>query len=231
MKKIALITGANRGIGFAICKGLLEKGVEVILTARSEEKGQKAVTALSGLGPVHFQRLDVGNPQSRRACALWIRETFGRLDILVNNAGINYDTWQNVENADLEEVHQTFETNFFAPWALTQELLPLLKESEGGRIVNVSSGAGSLERQNGTTPGYSASKLALNGLTLQFSNHLKDSGILVNSVCPGWVRTDMGGHDADRSPEEGAETIIWAALLGDDGPTGQFFRDKKPIAW
>lgn len=228
-RKIALVTGANRGIGFAVAKGFLQKDIEVIVTSRTKKDGEEAVKKLQAFGTAHYHQLDVTEPDSIKTIKKYVEDSFGRLDILVNNAGINYDTWQQVENAYLDEVRQTLETNTLAPWATIQAFLPLLKKSKAGRIVNVGSGAGSLESQTGERPGYSLSKLALNGLTLQFSNRLKNDGILVNSVCPGWVRTDMGGSEADRSPEEGAETIIWAALLENSGPTGKFFRDKKEI--
>jgi len=230
-QKIALVTGANRGIGYAVAKGLLRKGLTVIVTSRNVDKGKKATESLASFGNAVFHRLDVTAVDSINNLVAFIETEFGHLDVLINNAGINYDTWQTVDNADLEEVRQTIETNTIAPWQLTQKFLPLLRKSTAARIVNVSSGAGDLTRQNGTTPGYSLSKLALNGLTLQFAHVLKSDGILVNAVCPGWVRTDMGGSNADRSPEEGADTIIWAALLGSDGKTGKFFRDRKEIEW
>ena len=229
--RVVLVTGANRGIGFAIAKGFLQQGHTVIASSRTEEAGREAEGELKTYGEVVYHQLDVTSLESIRAMNAFIEQKFGKLDVLINNAGINYDTWQNSINADLTEVRQTIETNLMAPWMLIQELLPLIRKSNFGRIVNVSSGAGTLASQTGQRPGYSVSKLALNGLTLQFASLLKSQGILVNSVCPGWVRTDMGGMSADRSPEEGAETIIWLGLLNDDGPTGQFFRDKRPIAF
>lgn len=230
-QKIALVTGANRGIGYSVAKGLLEKGIAVIITSRSIDDGKKAVKDLSQYGSAHYHQLDVTDAESMKNCIAFAKAEFGKLDILINNAGINYDQHQNIENADLKEVVETFKTNTVAPLQMIQEFLPLLRESNSACIVNVSSGSGALKSQDGTTPGYSLSKLALNGVTLAFSNQLKDENILVNSVCPGWVRTDMGGSDAHRSPEEGAETIIWAALLEDPSITGKFFRDKNEIDW
>ena len=228
--KIALITGANRGIGYAIAKGLLQKGFRVIATSRSPESGEKAVAGLSQFGDVSFCQLDVSNLESIHSCVDFVETQFGQLDILINNAGINYDTWQNVINANLEEVSSTFETNTFGPWQLTQSLLPLLRKgNHGANIVNVSSGSGALSSQTGGTPGYSLSKLALNGLTMQLANKLSPYNIRVNTVCPGWVRTDMGGSGATKSPEEGADTIIWAALFEEKGATGKFFRNRKEI--
>ena len=227
--KIAVVTGANRGIGFAVAKGLLKKGVKVIVTSRKEEDGRKAMDELAEHGEAIYHQLDVTDMGSIKRLVAFLEEQFGKLDILINNAGINYDTWQNTVNADLDEVRDTIETNLMAPWQIIQEMLPLLRKSNGANIVNVSSGAGSLASQTGDRPGYSISKLALNGLTLQFSRLLKDDKILINSVCPGWVRTDMGGDNANRSPDEGAETIIWAALLDQHGPSGGFFRDRESL--
>lgn len=229
--KIAMVTGANRGIGFAVAKGLLQKGVKVIVTSRKEEDGIEAQEKLSQYGEAVYHQLDVVDKNSIENLYTFIKAKYDKLDILINNAGINYDTWHNVQNADLDEVQKTLETNTIAPWRMIQTFLPLLRRSEAASIVNVSSGAGSLASQTGGTPGYSLSKLALNGLTLQFAHQLKSEGILVNSVCPGWVRTDMGGRGATKSPKEGADTIIWAALLDDSNMTGRFFRDRKEISW
>lgn len=230
-QKIAIVTGANRGIGFAVAKGLLKAGVTVIATSRTPEKGKATVQKLTAHGTAIHHQLDVTDKDSINRLAQYINNEYGHLDILVNNAAINYDTWHNVVNADLQEVRQTLETNIMAQWEMIQTFLPLLRTSAAARIVNVSSGAGAWESQDGTRPGYSLSKLGLNALTRQFAAFLKTDGIVINSVCPGWVRTDMGGANADRSPEEGAETIIWAALLGEDAPTGKFFRDKREIAF
>lgn len=230
-KKIALVTGANRGIGFAVAKELLKKDITVIITSRSEEDGQQATEKLSQFGKAVYHQLDVTDEKSIAACYAFAKAEFGKLDILVNNAGINYDTHQNIENADLDEVLTTFKTNTLAPVRMIQAFIPLLRNSNKARIVNVSSGLGALASQDGTSPGYSLSKLGLNGITLAFANQFKNEGILVNSVSPGWVRTDMGGSNADRSPEKGAETIVWAALLEDSSMTGKFFRDKQVIDW
>ena len=230
-QKIVLVTGANRGIGFAVAKKLLEKGTTVILTCRSEQDGKETLNKLSEFDNVFYCQLDVTDVDSIEACLKFTKDKFGRLDALINNAGINYDTHQNIENADLGEVLTTFETNTLAPIRMIQTFLPLLKRGGMSNIVNVSSGSGTLASQDGTTPGYSLSKLGLNGVTLAFANQLKSEGIIVNSVGPGWVRTDMGGSNANRSPEEGAETIVWAALLEDRDKTGKFFRDKREIDW
>ncbi|QCW98862.1 SDR family oxidoreductase [Aggregatimonas sangjinii] len=229
--KVALVTGANRGIGFAVAKGLLQEGITVIATSRNSQNSNDFISQLSEYGDVVHHQLDVTDNGSVNACYAFAKVEFGKLDILINNAGINYDTWQNVETANLDEVRQTVETNVIGPWQTIQSFLPLLKQAENSSIVNVSSGGGSLASQTGSTPGYSISKLALNGLTLQLASKLKNDGIAVNAVCPGWVRTDMGGSGATKSPEQGAETIIWIALQKDEFVTGKFFRDKREIQW
>ncbi len=228
--KVALVTGSNRGIGFAVAKGLLKKGISVILTSRRESDGKEAVAKLSHEN-VCYHPLDVTSHESVDELATFVETEFGRLDILINNAGINYDTWQHVANADLTNVQETMDTNLMGPWRMTQAFLPLMQRNNFGRIVNVSSGAGEWSALTGGTPGYSISKVALNAMTISFARHVKGTNILVNAVCPGWVRTQMGGSSAPKSPEEGAETIVWAALFPDDGPTGKFFRDKREIQW
>ncbi|WP_321308323.1 SDR family oxidoreductase [Marinifilum fragile] len=231
MKKTALVSGSNRGIGFATVKELLKKGYRVILTARSQEDGKKAFEKLKSFGELHFHQLDVSNEESVKQIAEYVENNFGYLDILINNAGINYDTWHSAFNADLEEVHQTLETNLFGAWRLAQAFIPNMKKQKYGRIVNVSSGLGALSNMSAGTPGYSISKAAMNVLTIKLGQELKRNNILVNSVCPGWVRTDMGGSTAPRDPQKGAETIVWAAELEDKGPTGKFFRDMEEIEW
>ncbi|WP_321281875.1 SDR family oxidoreductase [Marinifilum fragile] len=231
MKKTALVSGSNRGIGFASVKELLKKGYRVILTARSQEDGKKAFEKLKSFGELHFHQLDVSNEVSVKQIAEYVENNFGHLDILINNAGINYDTWHSAFNADLEEVHQTLETNLFGAWRLAQAFIPNMKKQKYGRIVNVSSGLGALSNMSAGTPGYSISKAAMNVLTIKLSQELKRNNILVNSVCPGWVRTDMGGSTAPRDPQKGAETIVWAAELEDKGATGKFFRDMEEIEW
>src|ERR671919_502074 len=154
----------------------------------------------------------------------------GGLDVLVNNAAALYDTWQRGVDADLDLVHQALETNLIGAWRTTQACLPLLSRSEHGRIVNVSSGSGSLSSRGGGTPAYSVSKAALNALTRILAAELRGDGILVNAVCPGWVATDMGGRGG-RPVEDGAASVMWAIELPDEGPTGGFFRDGRPVAW
>jgi NAD(P)-dependent dehydrogenase (short-subunit alcohol dehydrogenase family) len=231
MSRVALVTGANRGIGLEVCRQLGERGYAVILTARDEQKGWAAAEPLRRGGiDVHVQRLDVADDASVREAAAAVERSPGRLDILVNNAGILYDTWQHAAEADLAVVRQAFETNTLGPWRVTQSFLPLLRRSGHGRIVNVSSGAGQLSSLDGDTPAYAVSKTALNALTLMLAAELKPARILVNAVCPGWVATDMGGAGG-RPVAEGAAGVVWAATLPDDGPTGGSFRDGKAVPW
>ncbi|MEM9260830.1 MAG: SDR family oxidoreductase [Bacteroidota bacterium] len=230
-KKIALVTGSNRGIGYAVVKELLQLGITTILTSRSSEKGKQAVAELQSLGDLHYHPLDVSDQDSVDQVTEFVASTFGGLHILVNNAGINYDTWQRTIDADMQVVQETLDTNLLGPWRMSKAFIPLMRKQNHGRIVNVSSGSGALQGMGGGTPAYGISKAALNALTIKLGAELKGSGILVNAVCPGWVRTDMGGMGASRSPEKGAETIIWLAMLPDNGPTGLFFRDKKQISF
>lgn len=231
MNKIALVTGANRGIGFAIAKTLIQKDYIVILTARNEASGQEAIHNLGNPDGIYFHPLDVSDQASVDQVKTYIEQTFGRLDVLINNAGINYDTWQKATNADLSNVQETLDTNLLGPWRMANAFIPLMKKQGYGRIVNVSSGAGALPGMAGGTPAYSVSKAALNVLTIKLAAELPIDDILVNAVCPGWVRTDMGGSGASRSPEKGAETIVWAAELPTGGPSGKFFRDRKEISF
>jgi NAD(P)-dependent dehydrogenase (short-subunit alcohol dehydrogenase family) len=231
MKDIALVTGANRGIGLEVAKQLAQKGATVLLGSRDLEKGKLATQSLAseGLKVVPIQ-LDVTQCEDIEQAAKQIEQQYGRLDILINNAGILYDTWQNAVGADLDEVKLAFDTNTLGPWRLVKGLLQMLRNSEHGRIVNVSSGAGSMHGMSGGTPAYSISKVALNALTIMLAENLRTDGILVNAVCPGWVATDMGGAGG-RPVEVGAASVTWAALLADNGPTGGFFRDGQPLPW
>lgn len=230
-KIISLVTGANRGIGLAVATQLARVGHHVILTSRSES-GRAMATQLIGEGlDVVFHQLDVSDGQSIAELAEFVGKQYGKLDVLINNAGIHYDTFQNTMTADFSIVEEAIRVNTIGPWRLSKALYPFLKASGHGRIVNVSSSSGSFKDSWPGTPAYSISKTALNMLTLKMAADLNDYGILVNSVCPGWVRTAMGGVDAPRSPEEGAKSVIWAALIDDDGPTGGFFRDGERMSW
>jgi len=181
-------------------------------------------------GRVSVLELDVASEESVARAARDVAADPGRLDVLVNNAGI-YGSPAGAADFDLGEAHEVLEVNLFGAWRLTQALLPLLRESGHGRIVNVSSGAGQLDDMQGGRAAYRVSKTALNALTRILSAEEGRNAILVNTMCPGWVRTDMGGGSAPRSVEEGADTAVWLATLPDDGPTGGFFRDRQPIPW
>ena len=175
-------------------------------------------------------QLDVKDYKSIDQLAKWVEQKFGHLEILVNNAGILYDTWQRASTADLNVVQEAYATNTLGAWRVCQALLPLIRQSQSGRIVNVSSGAGSLASMGAGTPAYSTSKAALNAFTRLLAAELEGTGILVNAVCPGWVATEMGGAGG-RPVADGAAGIVWAATLPDDGPTGGFFRDGQPLSW
>ena len=231
-RRVALVTGAYRGLGRETVRQLAGQGYTVLLTGRRTGPGQQAAEELSTDDrEVRYHDLDVTDPASIERIRQFIEEEFGYLTVLVNNAAIHYDQQQMVTNADFQIVEEAWQTNVLGPWKLTNALLVLLRKSKEGRIVNVSSGSGSLNGMKAGTPAYSVTKAALNVLTIKFATRLEPDRILVNSVCPGWVRTEMGGAAAPRSVEEGAEGIVWAATLPDDGPTGGFFRDGKPIAW
>jgi NAD(P)-dependent dehydrogenase (short-subunit alcohol dehydrogenase family) len=222
--RVALVTGANRGIGLEVCRQLAQRGYSVILGARDEAKGKRAARQLGGdITPVG---LDVSDPDSVRSAFAGL----DRLDALVNNAAILYDTWQRGVDADLDRVREALETNLLGAWRTAQAAIPLLRESRAGRIVNVSSGAGALTDMGGGTPAYRTSKAALNALTRILAAELRRDRILVNSICPGWVATDMGGAGG-RPVSQGAAGIVWAVELPDNGPTGGFFRDGRAIAW
>lgn len=227
--RVALVSGGNRGIGLEICRQLADKGYTVVLGSRDEEQGREAAEKLGG--DVHAQQLDVTDEESVNRLVESIEEGFGRLDVLVNNAGIMNDDGQSGMDADLDRVREALEANLFGAWRLSEAAIPLMRRNSYGRIVNISSGLGALEDMGGGQPGYRVSKTSLNALTRMLSSELRGSGILVNSVCPGWVQTDMGGSNASRTVEEGADTPVWAATLQDNGPTGGFFRNRRPIAW
>jgi NAD(P)-dependent dehydrogenase (short-subunit alcohol dehydrogenase family) len=231
-EKVALVTGANRGLGLEVARQLALRGFTTILGARDAQKGERAASSLrqSGLKIIPVQ-LDVTGQESIDAARHLVEERFGKLDVLVNNAGILYDEWQRAENANLDTVHEAFETNTLGAWRMCQTFIPLLRRSEHPRIVNVSSESGSLTVMGGGTPAYSVSKAALNALTRMLADELRAAHILVNSICPGWVATEMGGPAAPRTVEEGAASVMWAVELPDDGPTGGFFRDGETLAW
>jgi len=230
-RPVAVVTGANRGIGREVVSRLAHEGYRVVLGARDEARGRAAAAELGGAGArVLACALDVADDASVRAAAEWVRDELGRCDALVNNAAIDYDTDARATTADLERVRRAMETNLYGAWRTALAFLPLLRRSPHPRLVNVSSGGGSISEMGAGTPAYSVSKAALNALTRILAAELRADGVLVNAVCPGWVATDMGGPGG-RPVADGAASVVWAVLLDDGGPTGGFFRDGRPVAW
>ena len=225
-----VVTGANRGIGLEVAGELARLGLAVILAARDAGAGERAAAGLRAEGlDVRARVLDVADQASVEAFAQGVADDPGRLDVLVNNAGV-YPAGRAVTTTR-DEARAALEVNALGPWALTVALAPLLRRSGAGRVVNVSSEAGSLASMSDGHATYAVSKAALNAATILLADGLRRDGVLVNAVCPGWVRTDMGGSAATRSVAEGAASVLWAALLPDDGPTGGFFRDGRPVPW
>ena len=238
-KPVAVVTGANRGLGLETVRQLARRDIRVILTSRNVGKGEMALEQLLAEGlDVLFQPLDVIAESSIAELGAFIHSRCGRVDILVNNAGVFLDrhgsadaSATSVLTASLETLTATLKANLYGPILLAQELVPLMKQQRYGRIVNVSSGMGQLSEMEGRSPAYRISKTALNALTRILAAETQGYNILVNSICPGWVRTEMGGHNAERTVEEGVTGIVWAATLPDDGPSGGVFRDGHPIPW
>ncbi len=229
--KIAVVTGANRGLGKEVVRQLARAGHRVVLTSRTASGAEVAESYRARGLDVAYHQLDVTDGQSIGELTDFLRDRFKTIDVLINNAGIHYDTYQSTLDADFSIVEEAFAVNTLGPWRLSQALYPLLRKGGGGRIVNVSSASGSFVDSWPGTPAYAITKAALNMLTVKLAADTRADGILVNAVCPGWVRTDMGGQDAPRDVAEGARSILWAALLEDDGPTGGFFRDGQAMPW
>lgn len=229
---IVVVTGANRGIGFEIVRQLAARGADVVLTARSAEAGRQALAKLPR-DRVTFHPLDVTDDVSARALADFVEKKFGACDVLVNNAGMIADGDDSILRVSPKAVEATLATNTVGPLRVAQALLPALRKSErGGRIVNVSSGAAELSDFDGSwSPAYSLSKAALNLVTRMLAPACAADGIVVNSMCPGWVRTDMGGANAPRDVAQGADTAVWLALDAPKDLTGKFVRDRKEIEW
>jgi len=237
---IALVTGANKGLGREISRQLATKGVLVLMGARDRGRGEKTVAELRSQGlSVELIQIDVTSDSSVNQTAAEMDRRHGRLDILVNNAGIALD-WVAASELTVDAFQKTFETNVFGAFRVTRAMLPLLRKSKHGRIVNISSGLGSLARNaDPTSPlamrnmllAYAASKAALNMVTIHFANLLKDSGIKVNSANPGFTATDMNQHRGTKTVEQGAATPVRMALLADDGPTAGVFSDEGPEPW
>jgi NAD(P)-dependent dehydrogenase (short-subunit alcohol dehydrogenase family) len=231
-ERVVLITGANRGIGRETARQLARRGFHAVLAARDEAGGRQAAEAITAAGAkATFLPLDVSSSDSIRAAADQFARIAGHLDVLINNAGIYPDKGLTVLTLPRGRLDQTFQTNTFGPLEVTQAFLPYLRKAAAARVINVSSGYGQLGGLSADVSSYCLSKLALNGLTILLAQALRADRIAVNSMCPGWVRTDMGGPNAERSVEEGADTAVW---LADEAPqelTGKFFRDRREIPW
>jgi NAD(P)-dependent dehydrogenase (short-subunit alcohol dehydrogenase family) len=228
--KIALVTGANKGIGFEVARLLAQQNFRVFLGARKTEAGRAAMEKLSGEGDVTFLKIDVSDVASVHAAVEEFSRHSDRLDVLVNNAGILRDDDKGALTITSDIFETTLRTNTLGPWLVAQAFVPLLEKSDAPRIVNVSSGGGQLdEGADGWAPGYCVSKTALNGVTVQLAAALPK--FAVNSVCPGWVRTEMGGESASRSVSEGASGIVWLVIDAPQDLTGRFVKDRKVIPW
>lgn len=224
---VAVVSGANRGLGLEVSRQLAARGFVVVMGVRDLAKGIAAARGFERALPLP---LDVADPASPPRLGAEVRARLGRCDVLVNNAGAHYDVGSSASSPAWPTLREAFETNVFGAWRLAAALIPLLRERGRGRIVNVSSEAGSLASMGAGTPAYSTSKAALNAFTRVLAGELAGTGVLVNAVCPGWVATDMGGAGG-RPVEEGARGIVWAATLPESGPTGGFFRDGQPLPW
>jgi len=228
-QKTALVTGANKGIGLEIVRKLLAEGLRVFLTARNAAAGKVAASSLDG--DVRFLEMDVSNDASIQKGAKTYGELSDLLDVLINNAGIYPDENFDILTISREQLVETFQTNTFGPAKVTQAFLPFLKKSSAPRIINISSGYGEIGGLSYKVPSYCLSKLALNGVTIMLDQALRSEGIAVYAMCPGWVRTDMGGANAARSVEEGADTAVWLATAAPQTLSGKFFRDRRAIGW
>lgn len=239
-KKIALITGANKGLGYETARQLGKQNIKVLIGARDETRGREAVEKLQTEGfDAEFVLLDVGAEKTHRAAAKFIEENYGKLDILINNAGIALESGEKASEVSLDIVRKTFDTNFFGVIAITQAFLPLIRKSNSGRIVNVASGLGSLAQNSDPNwdyrdvkpLGYNSSKTALNALTIILAHELKDANIKVNSADPGYTATDLNGHHGTKTVEQGASVIVDLATLPNNGATGGYFDDAGVIPW
>jgi NAD(P)-dependent dehydrogenase (short-subunit alcohol dehydrogenase family) len=228
---VAIVTGGNREIGYEICKELSRAGCHVVLTSRNEEDGRQAITKLNAHDNIAYHRLDVTNSEGIAGLRNWILKTYGRVDILINNAGVYLDEGVSVFDLDEKVIQQTFAVNFYGAFNMCKAFVPMMRKNAYGRIVNISSGYGAMNEMAGYEAAYRISKAALNALTLIMADELSDGSIKVNAVCPGWVSTEMGGKLAPLSPETAARDIVHFALIDANGPTGRFFRYKRPIQW
>lgn len=231
-QRTVLITGANRGIGLETARQLARRGYHVVIAARDDESGREAAAKIEADGgAATFLSLDVSSSDSVRDAASRFAEIAPQLDVLINNAGIYPDEGATILTVSREQMVQTLQTNTFGTLEVAQAFVPYLRKATAGRIINLSSGYGELGGLSPDVPSYCLSKLALNGLTIMLAKALEADRVSVNSMCPGWVRTDMGGANATRSVEEGADTAVW---LADEAPhdlTGKFFRSRQEITW
>lgn len=233
VQRVAVVTGANRGIGFEISRQLALQGLQVLLTSRDEARGHVAAETLAAQGlAVTSRQLDVTDVASVAAFRQYLERAHARVDVLVNNAGILIERHATtLSDLDTEVLRATLETNTIGVLRVTRAVLPLMLKAGYGRIVNLSSGLGQLSDMQSGTPAYRISKTALNAVTRILAAEVNGTDIKVNAMCPGWVRTDMGGPNAERSVERGADTAVWLATLPREGPSGGFFRDREPISW
>lgn len=238
--KVALVTGANKGLGLETARQLGGQGYAVLIGARDQHRGEAAARTLRETGiDARFIKVDLNDAATFVTARETIERDFGRLDVLVNNAGVLDEHGRSAIDVPIESLRATFEVNFLRQVELTQTLLPLLRSAEAGRIVNVSSILGSLTMNNDPKAitndwrllGYNASKAALNMFTVHLAHLLSDTGIKVNSAHPGWVKTDLGGEQAPLDVEEGAKTMVELATLGPEGPTGGFFHLGRSLPW
>lgn len=228
--KVAAVTGASRGIGLEICRQLADKGMDVVLTARNANKGEKA-RAKIGSDQVIFHPLDVTDDQSVATLKQFIEKTFGRLDILINNAGVLLDERTPSLKVGTDILKKTMEVNVYGALRMCQAFLPMMQKQKSGRIVNVSSSMGALNSMGGGYLAYRVSKTALNAMTRVIATDVHEKDIQINTMDPGWVKTDMGGPNATLSVEDGADTAVWLALRPKGNPTGRFFAQRREVAW
>ena len=237
-RKVAIITGANRGLGLGVAQALYSQGFDLVLIGRDSKAYEPLIAQFNLKSPrAKFFEMDLSKNESQKEFESWLKLNYKSWHLLINNAGVLLDG----KVSDAEEAHsdkislkvfrETYEVNVLAPFRLMQIVVPKMKEQNYGRIVNVSSGMGALNNMSGGWPAYRSSKAALNALTRIVASETENWNIKVNSVSPGWVQTDMGGKNATRTVEEGIQGILWAATLDDEGPTGGFFRDGKPLEW
>ena len=241
-ERVAIVTGGNRGLGLETCRQLAQRGLRVILTSRDEDNGKGATEQLVAEGlPVEFELLDVMRAEAIDRVRDAVLERHGRIDVVVNNAGVLLDPgWpvikENMAEASvlktpLDTVRLTMESNAYGALRICQRVVPVMKDQDYGRIVNVTSNMGQLSTMQGGWAAYRISKVALNAVTRVFAAELEGTNVLINSVSPGWVKTRIGGEGAPLSVEEGVDTIVWAATLPDGGPSGGFFRERQSIPW